>query len=66
MNVIVNGDTLEVGQNSSLAALVAQLGLTEKRIAIELNMEIVPKGLHAETQLQAGDTIEVVQAIGGG
>ncbi|HEY9136280.1 MAG TPA: sulfur carrier protein ThiS [Pseudomonadales bacterium] len=66
MKVIVNGDTLEVGQNSSLTALVEQLGLTEKRIAIELNREIIPKGLHGETQLQAGDTIEVVQAIGGG
>jgi len=46
--------------------LVAQLELAGKRIAIELNLEIVPRSAYANTLLEAGDRIEIVHAIGGG
>jgi sulfur carrier protein len=42
------------------------LQLGERRVAVELNLDIVPRSLHASTQLQAGDVLEIVHAIGGG
>lgn len=49
-----------------MAGLLAALALTGKRIAVERNGEIVPRALHADTVLQAGDRIEIVVAVGGG
>ncbi len=66
MEITVNGDILEVPVNCTLSGLVEQLDLVGKKIAIELNMEIIPKSLHSATRLQNKDNIEVVQAIGGG
>ena len=50
----------------SVAGLLDQMGLTGKRLAVERNGEIVPKGLHAATPLAEGDTLEIVVAVGGG
>ena len=66
MEITVNGDTLVVSENCTLSGLVEQLELVGKKIAIELNMEIIPRSLHNETRLQSKDNVEVVQAIGGG
>lgn len=66
MRIVLNGDTLELRDESSLADLVEQLGLGDKRIAAEVNMEIVPRSQHAALRLQDGDQIEIVHAIGGG
>ena len=49
-----------------MAGLIASMQLSGKRIAIELNGEIVPKSSHASTQLRDGDKLEVVVAVGGG
>ncbi len=49
-----------------MAALVEKLGLVGKRLAIELNGEIVPKSTFAEVHLQNGDKLEIVGAVGGG
>jgi sulfur carrier protein len=49
-----------------VAALVDHLGLTGKRLAIELNGEIVPRSRFAQVQLQTGDKLEIVGAVGGG
>ena len=66
MKISVNGDTREYGENAVVADIVADLDLTGKRIAIELNKEILPFNQYAIHKLQADDCIEVVQAIGGG
>jgi len=66
MEITVNGEILKVPENCTLSGLVEQLDLVGKKIAIELNMEIISKSLHSETRLQNKDNIEVVQAIGGG
>ena len=66
MEVFLNGDARDVAQNSTVAELVAELGLTGRRLAVEINMEIVPRSTHAAHQLQAGDKVEIVHAIGGG
>ena len=66
MNVYVNGEEKNYPDTSSVAAVVDAMGLTGKKIAIELNKEILPFQNYATQQLQAGDCLEVVHAIGGG
>jgi sulfur carrier protein len=50
----------------TVADLVRELALQGRRVAVERNGEIVPKGRHDETRLAAGDKIEIVAAVGGG
>lgn len=66
MQIQVNGDTIDVADDMTLGALLAQMDLGERRVAIELNLEIIPRSQHAETQLSANDRVEIVHAIGGG
>ncbi|MBE0470818.1 MAG: sulfur carrier protein ThiS [Methyloprofundus sp.] len=66
MNVYVNGETKQYPENSTIADIVSDLGLVNKRIAVELNKEILPFNQYAQTVCQEGDTVEIVQAIGGG
>ncbi len=66
MQILINGETRTVGDEMTLAALVEQLDLTGKRIAIEVNGELVPRSAHADHRIEAGDRVEIVQAIGGG
>ena len=64
--VTVNGAATQLPDGSSIAVLVEQLQLAGRRIAVEVNEEIVPKSAHAQTPLRDGDRVEVVHAIGGG
>lgn len=66
MKVYVNDAPRELADGTTIAALVATLDLAGRRIAVELNQDIVPKGLHAQTILRDQDRIEIVHAIGGG
>jgi len=66
IEVAVNGEVMQVPQSSSLQDLVDRLQLTGKRIAVEVNLEIVPRSQHSDHLLQAGDRVEIVHAIGGG
>lgn len=66
MQITVNGETVETGEGASVETLIVQLGLNPKKVAVERNLEIVPKSLYAETALAAGDRIEIVQFVGGG
>lgn len=67
MQVIVNGDQHELESNTNLQQLLDKLTLDKKgRIAIEINGEIVPRSLFQEQILRSGDSVEIVQAIGGG
>jgi len=66
MKISVNGDSREYGENTTVADVVADLDLTGKRIAIELNKEILPFNQYTEKAISANDTLEIVQAIGGG
>lgn len=65
MRLQVNGDTLNVAARTILA-LVEELGLDPRKVAVERNLEIVPRSLHGETALAEGDRIELVQFVGGG
>ncbi len=50
----------------NLQALLNELQLGGKRLAVELNLEIVPRSMYENTHLREGDRVEIVQAIGGG
>ena len=66
IQVSVNGEPRSVGSDATVAALLAEMQLTGKRVAVERNGEIVPKSLHGTTPLIAGDKLEIVVAVGGG
>ena len=66
MEIIINGAARQFPSPLTVAALVETLGYAGKRIAIERNGEIVPKSLYDQTELQSGDQLEVVVAVGGG
>lgn len=66
MNVTINGESHPLTTEATLQDLLGTLGLTEGRIAVELNAEIVPRSRYQETPLSDGDKIEIVHAIGGG
>jgi thiamine biosynthesis protein ThiS len=66
MQLTINGEAREVAGAADLAALVTGLGLDPRKVAIERNLEIVPRSLYARTPLADGDRIEIVHFIGGG
>ena len=66
MRLLLNGDDREIAQVSSVADLVAVLGLDPRKVAVERNLEIVPRSTYADTALVDGDRIEIVTFIGGG
>jgi len=65
IDIQLNGETRSVSA-ITLAQLVSELGLEQRMIAIECNLEVVPKSQYHVTQLKEGDRIELVHMIGGG
>ena len=66
MKVTINGENRTLKGPTSLKLLISELGLENKRLAVEINQEIVPRGEYADTMLNENDQVEIVQAIGGG
>jgi sulfur carrier protein len=67
MKISINGSVKQFdNENMTISALVMTLNLTGKRLAIEKNGEIVPRSQFAEVNLQDGDALEIVGAVGGG
>lgn len=66
VTIQVNGEPRQVPQGLNLTQLVDQLGLTANRLAIERNLEIVPRGRWATTLVSSGDRFEIVHLVGGG
>jgi sulfur carrier protein len=66
MEIQVNGEPRKVPEDMVLTDLIAGMGLGDKRVAVEINLEIVPRSEHGARQLHAGDRVEIVAAIGGG
>ena len=64
--VSVNGRDHRVAAGTRLPELLESLGLDAKRVAVERNREVVPRARHAETVVEEGDSLEVVQFVGGG
>jgi sulfur carrier protein len=66
MRIQLNGESFELPDGETVAALLTRLDLAGRRIAVELNLDIVPRSQHQATTLSEGDQVEVVHAIGGG
>ena len=62
----VNGQDRELAEGTTVSDLIAELGLDPRMLAVELNLELVPRAQHPATELAAGDRIEVVTLVGGG
>lgn len=66
MEISVNGEKRSISSDQTVAALLREMDLEGRRLAVEKNGEIVPKSSHAATRLAEGDRIEIVVAVGGG
>lgn len=62
----VNGETRETPAGTTVRGLLDQLGLNAGRVAIEYNLQILPKAKWEETHVAGGDKLEIVQFVGGG
>lgn len=62
----MNGEVRAVAGGTSVAALLALLGVGNRRVAVAINRTVVPKGRFAGTLLQDGDRVEILEAVGGG
>ena len=66
MSITLNGSPLDCNPPITVAQLLDQAGYAGRRVAVEVNREIVPRSLHTTRTLVYGDQIEIVHAIGGG
>lgn len=66
MQIFLNGSAHQLPPSCTVAALLQQTGHGERRVAVEVNQEIVPRSAHATHVLREGDRVELVQAMGGG
>jgi sulfur carrier protein len=66
VTIILNGEPRQARPDSTVAELLTAMEIAAKHVAVEVNLEIVPRSRHAEHRLQAGDRVEVVTLVGGG
>ena len=66
MTLFVNGEAREVEDGITLAAMLSQLRMEPRNVAVEVNLDVVPRGQHAECVLGEGDRLEIVTLVGGG
>jgi sulfur carrier protein len=66
LGIRVNGEPRQMPGGISVAAMLEQLGLDRRRVAVERNLEIVPRAILGEVAVADGDTYEIVQFVGGG
>lgn len=66
ITIVLNGENKQVDNNTSVSQLLEKLDLTEKRLAVEINQQIIPRSNFSNLMLNEKDNVEIVQAIGGG
>jgi len=66
MDIILNGEPRQLAAPTTISSLLEAEGLAGRRVAVEVNGTIVPRGRHGEHQLAGGDRVEIVHALGGG
>ena len=66
MEIVLNGNSQQVEDALNISTLIKQLNLENKKLAVEVNLEIVPRSQFDSHILSAGDRVEIVRAIGGG
>lgn len=65
-SILVNGEPRQVADGCTLAALLVEIGMAERRVAVAVNREVVPRSGFATRELREGDRIEILEAVGGG
>lgn len=66
MKIIVNGQTMTVSENLTAIELLEELGMAGKKLALEINEEIIPRSSFTDHKINKADKIEIIHAIGGG
>lgn len=66
LSVTINGEPRQVSEGSSIAAMITDFGLDPKKVAVERNLEIVPRSTLGEVPVADGDKFEIVHFVGGG
>lgn len=66
MNIILNGKDYTINDNSTINDLVCDLGYDKSKIAVELNLDIIPKSMYEKTYIVENDKLEIVTFVGGG
>ena len=66
LSIRVNGEAIRVSPRSSIATMLRELGIEPAKVAVERNLEIVPRSTLAEVEVTDGDTFEIVHFVGGG
>jgi len=67
IDIVINGEKRSIPEQSTVRSLLEELGVAQREgTAVAVNMEVVPRKAHTVTVLQAGDRVEIVQAVGGG
>jgi len=66
MQIYLNGEQRQIPDNTNMTALIELLELSDKRIAVEVNEELVPRSTYSDYSLKSQDNVEIVHAIGGG
>ncbi|HEY1856859.1 sulfur carrier protein ThiS [Acidocella sp.] len=66
LRLTVNGEPMSLVRGTTLAGLIAKLGLDTRKVAVERNLEIVPRSTYAQLVLEEADALEIVHFIGGG
>ena len=66
MNIVLNGEPRGLDGALTVRGLIERLDLADKRLAVEVNEEVIPRSQHTDFLLHDGDRVEIVQAIGGG
>ena len=66
MKIQVNGQDREIAAGTTVSTLLGELGVTQPHVAVEVNLELVPRAVHRDTTLNEGDKVEVVTLVGGG
>ena len=66
MNIVLNGEKINIADSLSILGLIDLYELPASKVAVERNLEIVPKSAYVTTMLKENDTVEIVHFIGGG
>jgi sulfur carrier protein len=66
VNILINGTPRDISDGTTITQLLRELDMAARQVAVEVNLELVPRARHAEHQLREADRLEVVTLVGGG
>lgn len=66
MHIIINGEKKEISVNTTVSSLLSDLGIDPRKIALERNLQLIPRTTFDNAQLNDGDEIEIINFVGGG